>query len=142
MNVLYCTLVLKQTNSLHWYVQLFRIQIGMSCMVQPGEGFSHIDLVYVYVPFQVLFCKIWYSDRWVFIRDEGAQIPKLGVFWANYCKKHPIWSKLGAFLSEKVHWWEDNGRVQPSIKISGWNSCKEQVHQHTIMHIIHVCLFV
>ena len=51
MNVLYCTLVLKQTNSLHWYVQLFRIQIGMSCMVQPGEGFSHIDLVYVYVPF-------------------------------------------------------------------------------------------
>ena len=23
------------------------------------------------------------SDRWVFIRDEGAQIQKLGVFWAN-----------------------------------------------------------
>ena len=23
---------------------------------------------------------------------------KLGVFWANYCKKHPIWSKLGAFF--------------------------------------------
>ena len=26
------------------------------------------------LPFRVLFCEIWYSDRWVFIRDEGAQI--------------------------------------------------------------------
>ena len=26
------------------------------------------------LPFEVLFRKIWYSERWVFIRDEGAQI--------------------------------------------------------------------
>ena len=42
---------------------------------------SHIDLVYVIcLPFGVLFHEIWYSNRWVFIRDEGAQIQKLGVF--------------------------------------------------------------
>ena len=26
------------------------------------------------LPFGVLFREIWYGDRWVFIRDEGAQI--------------------------------------------------------------------
>ena len=51
--------------------------------------------------FGVLFREIWYSDRWVFIRDEGAQIQKLGIFWANYGKKHPIWAKLDAFLSKR-----------------------------------------
>ena len=41
-----------------------------------GGGGSHIDMVYVYVllPFGALFREIWYSDRGVFIRDEGAQI--------------------------------------------------------------------
>ena len=29
---------------------------------------------YMCLSFVVLFHKIWYSDRWVFIRDEGAQI--------------------------------------------------------------------
>ena len=28
------------------------------------------------------------------------KLHKLGVFWATYCKKHPIWAKLGAFLSK------------------------------------------
>ena len=45
------------------------------------HGGSHIDLVYVYVPaYWVLFREIWYNDRWFLIRDEGAQIQKLGVF--------------------------------------------------------------
>ena len=51
---------------------------------------------YMCLSFGALFSEIWYSDQGVFIRDEGAQLHKLGVFWANYCKKHPIWSKLGA----------------------------------------------
>ena len=36
------------------------------------------------------------------IRNEGAKYQKLGVFLANYCTKHPIWAKLGVFLSEMV----------------------------------------
>ena len=56
---------------------------------------------YMCLPFEVLFRKIWYSHRWVIIRGKGAQIQKLGVFWANYCKKHPMWAKLGAFLLKR-----------------------------------------
>ena len=29
---------------------------------------------YMCLPFRVLFTEIWYSDRWVFIRDEEAKI--------------------------------------------------------------------
>ena len=37
-------------------------------------GGGHIDMAYEYVPaFWGLFRKIQYIDRWVFIRDEGAQ---------------------------------------------------------------------
>ena len=39
---------------------------------------------------------------------KEPKLHKLGVFWANYCKKHPIWSKLGAFLSKMVYWWVGN----------------------------------
>ena len=49
-------------------------------------------MVYVYVPaFRGAFREIWYTDKGFFIRDEGAQIKKLGVFLANYSKKHPIY---------------------------------------------------
>ena len=49
------------------------------------------------LPFGVLFRQIWYSDQGGFIRDERAQIIKLGVFWANYCKKAPNLVKIGCF---------------------------------------------
>ena len=39
---------------------------------------------------------------------KEPKLHKLGVFGANYCKKHPIWSKLGAFLSKMVYWWVGN----------------------------------
>ena len=39
---------------------------------------------------------------------KEPKLHKLGVFWADYCKKHPIWSKLGAFLSKMVYWWVGN----------------------------------
>ena len=32
----------------------------------------------------------------------------MGVFWANYCKKHPIWSKLGAFFRK---WYTDGSEI-------------------------------
>ena len=36
--------------------------------------------MYMCLPFEVPFRKIWYSDGWVFNRDERAQIQKLSVF--------------------------------------------------------------
>ena len=39
---------------------------------------------------------------------KELKLYKLGVIWANYSKKHTIWTKLGAFLSKMVYWWVDN----------------------------------
>ena len=64
-------------------------------------GGSHIDRVYVYV--RAFWDEIWYSDRRVSSEMKEPKLHRLGVFWANYCKKHPIWSKLGAFLSKMIY---------------------------------------
>ena len=64
---------------------------------------------YMCLPFGALFREIWYSDWGVSSETKEPKLHKLGVFWANYCKKHPIWSKLlGAFLSKMVYWWVGN----------------------------------
>ena len=55
---------------------------------------------YMCLPFRALFCYIWYSDQGVSSEMKEPKLHKLGVIWANYCEKHPIWSKLGAFLSK------------------------------------------
>ena len=69
-------------------------------------------MVYVglyYVPaFWGAFSRNWYSDRGFSSGTKEPKLHKLGVFWANYCKRHPIWSKLGAFLSKMVYWWVGN----------------------------------
>ena len=49
--------------------------------------------------FGVLFHEIWYRDRWVFIREEGAQIQKLGI--EQIIVKSTLLGKLGAFLYRK-----------------------------------------
>ena len=45
-------------------------------------GGSHVDVIYAYMPAirEIFFCKIWCSDPFVFIKDEGSLIQKLGVF--------------------------------------------------------------
>ena len=63
---------------------------------------------YMCLPFGAPFRKIWYSDRGFSSETKEPKLHKLGVFWANYCKKHPIWSKLGAFLPKMVYWWVGN----------------------------------
>ena len=63
---------------------------------------------YMCLPFGALFRRIWYSDRGFSSETREPKLHKLGVFWANYCKKHPIWSKLGAFLSKMIYWWVGN----------------------------------
>ena len=60
------------------------------------------------LPFGALFREIWYSDRGFSSETKEPKLHKLSVFWANCCKKHPIWSKLGAFLSKMVYWWVGN----------------------------------
>ena len=57
------------------------------------------------LPFEVLFGEMWYSDRGGGGSSEmkDTKLQKLGVFWANYCKKHPVLSKLGANLSKMVY---------------------------------------
>ena len=42
----------------------------------PGGGEVLILTWYTYkfLPFEVLFCEIRFSDQWVYIGDEGAQI--------------------------------------------------------------------
>ena len=39
-----------------------------------GGGLTLTWYTYMCLPFGSLFHEIWYSDRGVFIRDEGAQI--------------------------------------------------------------------
>ena len=74
------------------------------------RGGSHIDMVYIYVPaFWGTFSRNLVQRSGGFSSEtKEPKLHKLGVFWAHYCKKHPIWSKLGAFLSKMVYWWVGN----------------------------------
>ena len=75
----------------------------------PGGVLTLTWYTYMCLPFGVLFREIWYSDGGgVSSGTKEPKLHKLGVFWANCCKKHPIWSKLGAFLSKMVYWWVGN----------------------------------
>ena len=76
----------------------------LSFMVSVPGG-SHIDMVYVYVPafWGTFFAKFGIAMGGFSSETKEPKLHKLGVFWANYCKKHPIWIKLGAFLSKMVY---------------------------------------
>ena len=42
---------------------------------------------------------------------KEPKLHKLGVFWANYGKNHPIWARLDVIFSKMVlgaYWWVDN----------------------------------
>ena len=59
--------IYSDTSNLSLCWKKLALRSGISSI---RRGDPHTDLVYVYVPaFRVLFCKIWYSERWVFIRD-------------------------------------------------------------------------
>ena len=83
------------------------------------------------LPFGALFCEIWYSNGGFSSETKEPKLHKLGVFWANYCKKHPICSKLGAFLSKMVYSWVGN-------LAKNWNRDSQifevrQAHPRTIL---------
>ena len=44
------------------------------------------------------FHKFWYSERGFSSQTKVPRLHKVGMFWANYHEKHPIWAKLGVFL--------------------------------------------
>ena len=74
-------------------------------MIGAGRGFSHWH-TYMCLPSEVLFHKIWYSDRWVFIRDERAQIKKKKRRFSNH--KSRLLSRSHTFaiiviLDLKIH---------------------------------------
>ena len=77
-----------------------------------------------------LFREIWYGDRGFSSGMKEPKSHKLGVFWANYCKKHPIWSKLGAF-SKMVYWWVGN-QAKPWYRESQILEVR-QAHPRTIL---------
>ena len=69
-----------------------------------GEGVLTLTwYTYMCLPFGVVFREIWYSDRGFSSETKEPKLHKLCVFWANSCKKHPILSKLGAFLLKMVY---------------------------------------
>ena len=86
-----CSTPLKKGNSKNKW---FRFSLG---------GLTLTWYTYMCVPFGVLFRKIWYTDRGVFIRDEIAQISKLGVFWANYSKKHTQFGQNWVLFYRKLY---------------------------------------
>ena len=65
-------------------------------------------------------------------RLKEPKLHKLGVFWVNYCKKkHPIWAKLGAFLSKMVYWWGTNW-VKNWYRESQIFEVRQALHPRTI----------
>ena len=67
----------------------------------PGGVLTLTWYTYMCLPFEIAIGG--FSSE-----TKEPKLHQLGVFWANYCKKHPIWSKLGAFLSKMVYWWVGN----------------------------------
>ena len=84
---------------------------------------------YMHLPFEVLFRKIWCSNRWDFMRDETAQITRIGCIFSKLCQNAPNLYKIGCFLSKMV--WVGN-----CAKIWYWESqiCEvRQAHPCTIL---------
>ena len=76
---------------------------------RPGGGFSHWHGIRICACLLGhLFAKFGIAIGGFSSETKEPKLHKLGVFWANYCKKHPLWSKLGAFLSKMVYWWVEN----------------------------------
>ena len=42
---------------------------------------------------------------------KEPKLHKLGVFWANYCKKHPIWSKFENLVLFFRKWYTDGWEI-------------------------------
>ena len=92
-------------------LQTFWLYVSWIIKFKEGcqRGYSHMDMVYVCACLLgCFFAKFGIAIRGFPSEPKEPKFHKLGVFWANYHKKHPIWLKLGAFLSKMVYWWVGN----------------------------------
>ena len=90
------------------YIIIIRDQTDHSS-IPGGGGFSHWHGIRICACLLGhFFAKFGIAIGGFSSETKEPKLHKLGVFWANYCKKHPIWSKLGAFLSKMVYWWVGN----------------------------------
>ena len=66
-------------------------------------GRGVLTLTWYTYTFEVFFMKFGIAIRGFSSETKEPKLHKLGVFWANYCEMHSIWSKLGALLSKMVY---------------------------------------
>ena len=99
-----------------------------SCTQAPSPGwFSHWPGIRICAcPLGRFFAKFGIAIGEFSSETKEPKLHKLGVFWAYYCKKHPIWAKMGALLSKMVHWWVGNWYRESQI-FEVW-----QAHPRTI----------
>ena len=60
---------------------------------------------YMCLPLGCFFAKFGIAIGGFHQRQRSLNYINWVYIWANYCKKHPIRSKLGAILSKMVYWW-------------------------------------
>ena len=86
---------------------MFSRDIFFSFASGPGGGFSHWHGIRICACLLGhFFAKFGIAIGRFSSETKEPKLHKLGVFWANYCKKHPIWSKLGAFWKWYTDGWE------------------------------------
>ena len=78
-------------------------EINYYLILLTGGGLTLTWYTYMCLPFGVFFTKFGIAIGGFSSETKEPKFHKLGVFWTKYCKKHPIWSKLGAFLSKMVY---------------------------------------
>ena len=69
---------------------------------------------YMCLPFGALFRKIWYSDQGVFIRDEAAQIQKIGYILGQMFKSTQFGQNWVLFFRK---WYIDGCGIRQKIGI-------------------------
>ena len=93
----------KPTQNVFSSFKISTIFAYLSQKMTRGGG-SHIDMagLYVYVPafWGALFAKFGIAIGRFSSETKEPKLHKLGVFGANYCKKHPIWSNWVLFFQK------------------------------------------
>ena len=80
------------------------------------------------LPFVVLFHEIWYSDRWVFIRDEGAQIALNCVYLEQIMVKSTQFDQNWVLFFQK--WYTDGWVIVQKIGIEKVKLSRSGRHIH------------